>query len=222
MHRVLLVEDDAMIARSLALGLRYEDFDVAIATTASEATQALAERPFDLVMFDVGLPDGDGIDLCRSLRQRDPDLPILILSARGDEATAVAGIESGADDYIRKPYGLLELTARMRRLLATRGRARDQVRFGPLAMDGARRSASIGSTALQLGKKEYDVLWLLAQARGGTVTREQILSRFGDASAIYDRTIDSHLSHLRRKLRDAGAALRIAAVYGIGYKLETE
>jgi DNA-binding response OmpR family regulator len=220
-HRVLLVEDDPMIARTLAMSLRHEGFELAVAATAAQAQAELATpHGFAMVMFDVGLPDGDGIDLCRALRARDPHIPILILSARVDETTAVAGIEGGADDYVRKPYGLRELTARMRRLLEARRRDKEVAAFGPLSMDLARRTAAVGDAPLQLGRKEFEALLLLVQAGGDTVTRERMLDRFGEGSAIYDRTIDSHLSHLRRKLREAGALLRIVPVYGIGYRLE--
>jgi DNA-binding response OmpR family regulator len=222
-HQVLLVEDDPVIARTLAMSLRYDGFELTVAPTATDAGRALGEKRFDLVMFDVGLPDGNGIDLCRELRARDPALPILMLSARTDEATAVAGIDGGADDYIRKPYGLQELTARMRRLLARQSTERDVAAFGTIGMDVQRRTASAAGVPLQLGKKEFEILLLLVRAMGDTVTREQILDRLEDDAArsvIYDRTIDSHLSHLRKKLKDAGAAERIAAIYGIGYRLE--
>jgi DNA-binding response OmpR family regulator len=219
-HQVLLVEDDPLIARTLALSLRYEGFDLAVATTVAGAAEALAGREFDLVLCDVGLPDGSGIDLCRTVRARAPRLPILMLSARTDEETAVAGIESGADDYVRKPCGVRELTARMRRLLEGRRGDRPVAAFGGIEMDAARRTAQAGGQALQLGKKEYEVLLLLVRAAGDTVTRERMLDQFASDAAVYDRTVDSHLSHLRRKLKDAGAAVRIAAVYGVGYRLE--
>jgi DNA-binding response OmpR family regulator len=219
-YQVLLVEDDPIIARTLAMSLRYEGFELTVASTAAEAGRVLGERRFDLVMFDVGLPDGNGIDLCCSLRQRDAAIPILMLSARTDEPTAVAGIEGGADDYIRKPYGLQELTARMRRLLARQQAERDIAAFAGISIDLQRRAVAAGDTTIQLGRKEFEILLLLVRAKGDTVTREQILDRFEDGSAIYDRTIDSHLSHLRRKLKDAGATARIAAIYGVGYRLE--
>ncbi|HEX7648765.1 MAG TPA: response regulator transcription factor [Noviherbaspirillum sp.] len=219
-HQVLLVEDDPIIARTLSMSLRYEGFELTVAPTAAEATRLLADRRFDLAMFDVGLPDGNGIDLCRELRQRDAAVPILMLSARTDEPTAVAGIDSGADDYIRKPYGLQELTARMRRLLARQRSGRDIASFGGISIDAQKRSVAVGETPVQLGRKEFDILLLLVRAAGDAVTREQILDRVDDGSTIYDRTIDSHLSHLRRKLKDAGATLRIAAIYGVGYRLE--
>lgn len=219
-YQVLLVEDDPMIAKTLAMSLRYEGFALTIASGVNEAMRLLAERRFDLALFDVGLPDGNGIDLCRALRRHDAAIPILMLSARTDEATAVAGIEGGADDYIRKPYGLHELTARMTRLLKRQRRERDIAAFGALRLDVQRRTACVGNSPLQLGKKEFEILLLLVQAGGDTITRERVLDALGDTLAIYDRTIDSHLSHLRRKLKDAGAALRIAAVYGVGYRLE--
>jgi DNA-binding response OmpR family regulator len=222
-HKVLLVEDDPLIARTLSMSLRYEGFELTVATTIAQAEQALAVDAFDLAMFDVGLPDGNGIDLCRALRRRDESIPILIISARTDEATAVAGIEGGADDYIRKPYGLHELTARMNRLVARRGREREEretAAFGAIRMDMQKRTATVGDAPLQLGKKEFDILLLLVRAQGDAVTREKILDMLGDSEGIYDRTIDSHLSHLRKKFKDAGAAIRIAAVYGIGYRLE--
>jgi DNA-binding response OmpR family regulator len=219
-HPVLLVEDDPVIARTLTMSLRYEGFKLTVVSTVGAAMQVLADRGFDLVMLDVGLPDGNGIDLCRLLRERDSALPILMLSARTDEATAVAGIEGGADDYIRKPYGLQELTARMRRLLDRRRREREVAAFGGISMDMQRRAASAGGVPLQLGRKEFEILLMLVNAAGDTVTREQILDRFEDGNAVYDRTIDSHLSHLRKKLKDAGAAARIVPIYGIGYRLE--
>ena len=220
---VLLVEDDPMIARTLSMGLRYEGFLLSHADSVAAAIQMLSQQVFELILLDVGLPDGDGISLCRQLRQLHPATPILMLSARTDESAVVASIEGGADDYIRKPCGLQELSARMRRLLG-RVQADYQnltlISFGDIQMDVQRRNASIAGTALQLGKKEYEVLMLLVKANGGAITREQILNQFEDTNLIYDRTIDSHLSHLRRKLKDAGATERIVAIYGIGYKLE--
>ncbi|MES2039016.1 MAG: response regulator transcription factor [Pseudomonadota bacterium] len=220
---VLLVEDDPMIARTLSMGLRYEGFVLNHADSIAAAMQVLMHQTFELILLDVSLPDGDGISLCRQLRVLHPATPILMLSARTDESVVVASIEGGADDYIRKPCGLRELSARMRRLLG-RVQADYQnltvISFGDIQMDVQRRNASIAGTALQLGKKEYEVLMLLIKANGGAITREQILNQFEDTNLIYDRTIDSHLSHLRRKLKDAGATERIIAIYGIGYKLE--
>ncbi len=220
---VLLVEDDPMIARTLSMGLRYEGFELSHAGSIAIAMQLLEQQAFELILLDVGLPDGDGISLCRALRALHPATPILMLSARVDESAVVASMEGGADDYIRKPCGLRELSARMRRLLVRAQPVREPrtvISFGDIEMDVQRRNANARGVALQLGKKEYDVLMLLVRANGDAITREQILSQFEDSNIIYDRTIDSHLSHLRRKLKDAGATERIVAIYGIGYKLE--
>lgn len=218
-HQVLLVEDDPVIAKTLAMSLRYQGFELTHATGVRDAQAVLAERQFDLMLFDVGLPDGSGIELCRALRARDATIPILMLSARSDEATVVAGIEAGADDYIRKPYGLQELTARMTRTLGRR-QQRERMQFGALQLDAQRRVACVNGVPLNLGKKEFDVLLLLVRALGDVVTRNQILDGFDGDGAIYDRTIDSHLSHLRKKLKEAAAEVRITAVYGVGYRLE--
>lgn len=220
---VLLVEDDPMIARTLSMGLRYEGFVLNHADSIAAAMQVLTQQVFELILLDVGLPDGDGINLCRQLRVLHPAIPILMLSARTDETAVVASIEGGADDYIRKPCGLKELSARMRRLLwrvISEAENRLVMSFGNIQMDIQRRNASVNDMALQLGKKEYEVLMLLVQANGDVISREQILNQFEDTNHIYDRTIDSHLSHLRRKLKDAGATERIVAIYGVGYKLE--
>ncbi|MBC3918985.1 response regulator transcription factor [Undibacterium sp. CY18W] len=223
-HSVLLVEDDPMIARTLSMGLRYEGFALSHAASVAAAMQLLQQQTFDLILLDVGLPDGDGISLCRQLRVLHPATPILMLSARADESAVVASIEGGADDYIRKPCGLRELSARMRRLLGQRQSetaGRPVISYGAIRMDSQRRTVSVGDTPLQLGKKEYEVLMLLVRANGDAITREQILNQFEDSNVIYDRTIDSHLSHLRRKLKDASAVERIVAIYGVGYKLES-
>jgi DNA-binding response OmpR family regulator len=218
-HQVLLVEDDPMIAKTLAMSLRYQGFELSIATSLRQAQAVLAERGFDLLMLDVGLPDGSGVDFCREVRGRDADVPILMLTARTEESTAVESIDGGADDYVRKPYGLLELTARMKRLVQRRAKDASPA-FGPVVIDTRRRLVMVDGRDLHLGKREFDILQLLVREGGGVVTREQILVMLDCDREIYDRTIDSHLSHLRRKLKDAGAAVRIAAIYGVGYRLE--
>jgi DNA-binding response OmpR family regulator len=218
---VLLVEDDPLIAQTLAMSLRYQGFDLTHAGSLADAESQLERRDFDLLLLDVGLPDGSGIELCRRIRARDAEVPILMLTARTDEATAVAGIEGGADDHVRKPYGLHELVARMRRLLARHaGRAPALLQAGALTMDCKRHGVAVGGVPLHLAKREFAILQLLLQAQGEVVTRDRLLDALQCEREIYDRTIDSHLSHLRRKLKDAGAGLRIAAVYGVGYRLE--
>jgi DNA-binding response OmpR family regulator len=222
-HPVLLVEDDPMIAKTLAMSLRYRGFELTVASTLQQAEEELAARRFALLLLDVGLPDGSGIELCRRVRERDAALPILMLTARTEEATAVQSLAGGADDYVRKPYGLQELTARMQRLVerAALRPARQTLAFGPVAIDPQKHEAQAQGQPLKLGKREFALLKLLVAAGGDVVTRERMLDALDCDADIYDRTLDSHLSHLRRKLKDAGAGLRIAAVYGVGYRLET-
>jgi DNA-binding response OmpR family regulator len=218
---ILLVEDDPVIARTLGMSLRYQGFELTVAGSVREALQQVTARSFNLIMLDVGLPDGSGIDLCRTLRQRDANVPILMLTARTDEESAIAGIEGGADDYIRKPYSLGELTARLNRLLTRAYKPRDVLAFGGLSMDLQRRNATIDAVPVPFGKREFDILAALVKAQGNAITRDQLLAALGHDDDVYDRTIDSHLSHVRAKLKKARAAIRIVAVYGVGYRLET-
>jgi DNA-binding response OmpR family regulator len=218
-HKVLLIEDDALIARTLSLSLPYKGFDVTVATTVSAAKQKLAEDRFAVVLLDLGLPDGSGLQFCRELRATGARVPILIITARTDEDSAVAGIEGGADDYVRKPFGLQELTARMRRLVDGSKLDRADNAFGNVRIDQQRHTVLVGSVELSLGKREFSILDLLVRANGDVVTRDRMLAAMERDQDIYDRTIDSHLSHLRKKLKEAAANIQIAAIYGVGYRL---
>ncbi|HEY3699344.1 MAG TPA: response regulator transcription factor [Spongiibacteraceae bacterium] len=217
-HNILLVEDDPLISKALALSLPFLGFNVTACETFRDGLQAAQQRCFDLLLLDVNLPDGDGFALCRTIRTRDTEIPILMLTAKTDEDSAVAGIECGADDYIRKPYGIHELSARMRRLLDKRQRPLNS--FGSLRIDSAKHLAWAGEHELNLGKREFSILALLISRDGAVATRTAILETTDTNAEIYDRTIDSHLSHLRRKLKLAGAAEQIVPVYGVGYRLE--
>jgi DNA-binding response OmpR family regulator len=162
------------------------------------------------------------MDLCREIRKSNEQVPVLMLTAKVDEESAVQGIEEGADDYIRKPYGVKELVARMTRLLERKKKAASPVlRFGLIKVDPQKHMAWVGDEPLNLGKREFEILAMLVKKDGDVVTREQILDAFGEEAEIYDRTIDSHLSHIRKKLKDAGGGgVQIAPVYGVGYRLE--
>lgn len=223
MKRLLLVEDDPLIARTLKLGLHYRDFEVTTSETLADGRREFARAPFDIVILDVNLPDGDGYSLCRELRAQHADLPIIMLTARVDETSAVKGIDSGADDYVRKPFGLEELTARLNRLVNRRGRAEENAAFQSIRISPRQRQAWVKETEVSLGRREFDILLLLVRRQGEVVTREEILNAVDADAEVYDRTIDSHLSHLRRKLRDAGLNdTQITPVYGVGYRLEAK
>lgn len=220
-YKILLVEDDPLIAKSLKLSLPYKGFEVSVGESCRAGLEKFSAKAFDLVLLDINLPDGNGLELCRELRKKDESIPILLLTAKTDEQTAVDGLEGGADDYVRKPYGVAELVARMKRLLERKRKDTKPFRFGPLRIDLQKRMAWAGEEPLSLGKREFEILALLIKKSGEVVTRNEILDALGEAAEIYDRTIDSHLSHLRKKLKDVGAVgVQITPVYGVGYRLE--
>lgn len=216
-NRILLIEDDPLISRSLSLSLSLQGYAVTVCDTFANGLQRGRSELCDLILLDINLPDGDGFTLCREIRLRDAALPILMLTANVAEESAVQGMESGADDYIRKPYGLLELIARIKRLLEKR--QRKQLSFGALHIDCDRHIATVYDTPLALGKREFNILALLVGRAGDVLPRQEILDAADRDAEVYDRTIDSHLSHLRKKLKNAGAAEQIVPVYGIGYRL---
>jgi DNA-binding response OmpR family regulator len=197
---VLLVEDDESIAEPLMDGLaRYGIVARHVATGAA----ALAAPVGDFVLLDLGLPDIDGIDVCRRLRQAG-DVPIIMLTARGDEADRVLGLEIGADDYVAKPFSTRELVARMRaigRRIALGGRAGSAL--GPLAIDPRVREATMRGVPLRLTAKEYQLLALLAADPGAVVDRRRILETVWDSNFFGSgKTLDFHVAALRRKLGD--------------------
>jgi DNA-binding response OmpR family regulator len=214
---VLLVEDDDSIAEPLAEGLRREGFDVVRAATGAEA---LAAAPADIVLLDLRLPDTDGFAVCRELRARS-DVPIIIVSARGEEVDRIVGLELGADDYLVKPFGFGELLARMRavtrRAGARTGPAQAAAEVGGLEVDARTRRAHLDGRELMLTPKEFDLLALFASDPGAVLTRERILASVWDTSWFGPtRTIDVHVAALRKKL---GSPAWIETVRGIGFRL---
>jgi DNA-binding response OmpR family regulator len=218
--RVLLVEDDQQIQKSLNIGLSFSGYQVETADTLAKACSSLKNSHYDILLLDVGLPDGTGIEFCEKIRGMGMGVPVVFLSARTDEPTVVQGLNSGGDDYLRKPFGIEELKARMNRVLNKPREQSDLLTAGPLAIDLKKRVATVSSRYLNVGRREFDILVTLTRRPGDVVTREQILAQLEEKSEVYDRTIDSHMSHLRKKIREiAGENLQIAAVYGVGYRL---
>lgn len=213
--RLLIVEDEDAIAEPLAEGLRREGFEV---ERAANGAQALAAGPVDLVLLDLRLPDRDGLDICRELRQRS-SVPIIVVTARGEEADRVVGLELGADDYVVKPFGLRELIARIR---AVSRRARGEpeagsVRVGELEVDVRARRAQLAGRELELTPKEFDLLAALARDPGAAVSRRRLLEEVWETSWYGStKTIDVHVAALRRKLGDSGW---IETVRGVGFRL---
>ena len=221
MPRILIVEDDPQISKSLAMNLKFSGFETQSANTVSDAWELLKDEHFDLMCLDIGLPDGSGLDLCQKVRDAGNDIPVLFLSARTDEATVVKGINCGADDYLRKPFGVEELKVRMNKILRKFTLPSTIITFGNLTIDPVKRVVTIMDQIVTLGRKELEILILLTKRAGDIVTRENILTALYENADMYDRTVDSHMSHLRKKLREvAGPALQINSVYGLGYRLE--
>ncbi|HUZ15990.1 MAG TPA: response regulator transcription factor [Gaiellaceae bacterium] len=215
MH-ILVVEDEDAIAEPLVDGLRREGFDV---TRVANGTDALEAAASDLVLLDLRLPDIDGLDVCRQLRERSR-VPIIVVTARGEEADRVVGLELGADDYLVKPYGLRELIARIRavnRRAAGSGTTGEPLRVGGLEVDERARQVSLDGRELELTPKEFDLLAALARDPGAAVPRQRLLADvwqttwYGSA-----KTIDVHVAALRKKLGDPGW---IETVRGIGFRL---
>ncbi len=213
--KVLVVEDEDAIAEPLAEGLRREGLEVARVATGQEALEA-AEP--DIVLLDLRLPDIDGLEVCRRLRERSR-VPIIVVSARGEEVDRVVGLELGADDYVVKPYGLRELVARIRavaRRLEPRG-GDEPYRVDGLEVDRRARRASLDGRELPLTPREFDLLALLASEPGAAFSRSLIFERVWETRWYGSpKTIDVHVAALRRKLGDPGW---IETVRGVGFRL---
>jgi DNA-binding response OmpR family regulator len=213
--RILLVEDEDAIAAPLAEGLRREGFAVSCVATGRDA---LAASPHDLVLLDLRLPDVDGTEVCRQLRARS-DVPIIIVTAKGEEVDRVVGLELGADDYVVKPFGFRELLARIRAVLRRTQRQSGDgpLRAGSLVLDARARRASRSGVELELTTKEFDLLALLASEPGAVFGRDQILRDVWNTEWFGPtRTIDVHVASLRRKLGDPRW---IETVRGVGLRL---
>lgn len=195
--------------------------------TLAFARKALAERAWDLVVLDLGLPDGNGLDLCRELRTTNAQLPLLILTARSTEVDRVYGLEAGADDYLTKPFGVLELQARVRALLRRATLAQmpadtDIIEIAPLRLDVAKRTVAVRGCEVELTATEFDLLVFLARRPGVVFSRQQLLSEvWGYNHEGYEHTVNSHMSRLRAKVElDPLSPNIICTVWGVGYKFE--
>ena len=218
---VLIVEDEPSIASFVSLYLKNAGYAVKAVATGSDALAQVESEEPALVVLDLMLPDIDGIEVCRRIRQRR-DIPILMLTARDEDVDKIIGLEVGADDYMTKPFNPRELVARVKSILRRSTPARTtpdsaEIRHGDLHVDSGRREAHVGETEIQLAPKEFDLLWELLDHRGIVLTRDQLLERvWGYTFAGDTRTVDVHVRQLRRKLGDASP---IVTVWGVGYKV---
>jgi DNA-binding response OmpR family regulator len=221
---ILVVEDEGSIASFIGMYLKKAGFGVRAARTGSAAIDEVASETPALIVLDLMLPDIDGIEVCRRIRQSS-DVPILMLTARDEDVDKIIGLEVGADDYLTKPFNPGELVARVKSILRRASPERRElesavIEHGDLKVDAGRREASVGAQHFQLAPKEFDLLWELLDHRGLVLTRDQLLERvWGYTFAGDTRTVDVHVRQLRRKL---GEACPIVTVWGVGYKVSTE
>lgn len=224
MTHVLLAEDDPAIAEPLARALSREGYDVVVQGTGQGAIDSAPSA--DMVILDLGLPDMDGLDVARWIRQHGLTIPVLVLTARADEVDLVVGLDAGADDYVTKPFRLAELLARVRALLRRShadGGEEDEVSAQNVRMDLAAHRAFQGDRELHLTAKEFDLLRVLVRDAGSVVGRETLMREVWDTDPSGStKTLDMHVSWLRRKLGDdANAPRYISTVRGMGFRFET-
>jgi DNA-binding response OmpR family regulator len=216
--RILLVEDDRRVSAVMASMLQRRGYEVEHAATA---TAALAAAPCDLVLLDLTLPDGDGVDVCRILRARNENLGIIAVTARGEERDKITGLRVGADDYVVKPFSMAELQARIEALLRRTVRqapAREVAEIGPLRIDHAARTVHVDDAPVALTRKEFDVLASLARQPGVALSRERILLDVWQTTWSGKHTLEVHVAALRAKL---GRPELVETVRGVGYRLRS-
>jgi two-component system phosphate regulon response regulator PhoB len=221
MARVLIVDDDPDILRLVSYNMGQAGFEVIAASTGRKALEMAQKQHPDLIILDLMLPDVDGMEVCRTLRQQYPSrrIPIIMLTARGDEIDRVVGFELGADDYVAKPFSPRELVLRVKSILRrSGGEPADVLHAANVDIYPERRQCVAAGTTVALTVKEFDLLYELMKARGNVLTRDTLMDRVwgyhGDATS---RTLDTHVRRLRDKLGEAGSC--VETVRGIGYRI---
>jgi two-component system OmpR family response regulator len=222
MIEILLVEDDPVLGRGLNVNLELEGYKVQWARDLKTAAEMHAASKLNLIVLDLNLPDGNGISFLKTIRAAGSKVPVVILTAVTDEDSVVEGLQSGANDYVRKPFGNKELLARVKiALRETAGNRGQEVRYGELFVLVDERRIKYGDADIDLNRREFEVLSYFISHAEAVVTREALLSTLHKDGEIFDRTIDSHVSHVRTRLKQAGVtAIQISSVYGLGYRLE--
>jgi len=223
MTRILVVEDEPGIALGLRNDLSLEGYAVEVAEDGETASRRATESPFDLILLDIMLPRKDGFAVCRDLRRAGLKTPIIMLTARAQEAEKVLGLGLGADDYVTKPFSPMELCARIKAVLRrTAGEQPELYRFGNVEVDFARCLARRAGVPVDLTPLEFKVLAALIQVRGRLLSRDQLIDQaWGAGISVTDRVVDNHILNLRRKLEEKPAEPRyLLSVRGLGYRFE--
>jgi len=224
-NRLLLVDDEVKILDMIDNYLKREGFETIRASNGNEALELFRNQSFDLVVLDLMLPELDGLEVCKEIR-RFSEVPIIMLTAKNDEIDKLLGLELGADDYISKPFSLRELNARIKAVLRrskNHSLAVTTIMVNNLRLEPSRFELYVNDTLLNLTPTEFKLIYTLLEYPGQVFSRLQLLERaYGDIYEGYERSIDTHISNLRRKLENAGSQISIKSVYGIGYKVEKE
>lgn len=223
-YRIAVVEDELDIGKLLSAHLQKEGFKVEHYLRAESFLRSLQKQRPDLILLDLMLPDADGLDICKTLRRDEGSkaIPIIIVTAKGEETDKIVGLELGADDYVTKPFSLKELTARIKAVLRrpTAEPASKKIEIGgALVIDLTKHQVSYQGNPIDLTSTEFNILSLLASKKGWVFTRDQILDNlWGQEKIVLDRTIDVHIKNLREKLGDASRYVK--NIRGVGYKIE--
>lgn len=220
MKKLLLLEDDPVLGKGLKLLFELEDFSVLWAQSVREAEEIVKDHNLSIAILDVGLPDGSGIDFCAWLRKFKHEFPVIMLTAQTDEESVVKGLMSGANDYVKKPFSNKELIARV--LVNTKNKASSStITIGHLEINEQTRRISYKQQEIKFNRKEFEILCLFAKNLDVIISREKIIERVLDNIEINDRTVDSHISHIRSKLSKAKIQdIMIKSEYGVGYRLK--
>ena len=222
MEKILLVEDDAAIVRSLSQLLGQYQFSVTAAGSQRQALELLRTRAFDLMLLDISLPDGSGFAVCAAARREAPDMPVIFLTASDDEMSVVAGLDMGAEDYISKPFRPMELISRLRTVLRRKGKTPAVFQLGDVTVDAGRGRVEKRGEEIALSALEYKLLLLLIGSPGSVVSRDALLAALWDAGGdfVTDNTLTVYIKRLREKLEDdPQAPALIKTVRGVGYKV---
>ncbi len=223
MMRILVVEDEANIAMALEDDLKKEGFEIEVVRDGNDAGRRALESAFDLILLDIMLPGKDGFDVCRDLRRAGVRTPILMLTAKTQEAEKILGLELGADDYVTKPYSPRELRARIKALLR---RAADELpevyQFGDIEVDFARHEVRCGGRAIEVTPTEFKLLAAFVRHRGRVLTRDQLLDQaWGRGVFVTDRVVDNQITNLRKKIEPVPSQPRyLLNVRGVGYRFD--
>jgi DNA-binding response OmpR family regulator len=222
--RLLIVEDNEELAELLAKGLQMAGYQADILSTVEEAKSVLGKTFYAALILDLGLPDGDGLELLREIRQQNNPIPVMVLTARGGLQDRVHGLRSGADDYLVKPFALEELVARLEAQLRRPGQLLDSnLRIANLEFDTRNRQASINEQPQLFSAREIAVLELLMRSKGRVVTKKQVEDHiFGHSGEVASNAIEVYVHRLRKQLSERGAKVQVHTIRGVGYLIAEE